>query len=126
MSITRPPAMTPEEAERMISEAQRRGANIRMEDPRFTALMYWFLGIVGTALVAGIGLILSSQSKTNDTIAQINQNIAIMIQRQDFNDRVNAQQDKHMEAIDTRVDRHSERLNSLERFHPDQVIRRAR
>jgi hypothetical protein len=116
--------MTPEEAEKIIHEAQRRGAVIRMEDSRLSGLIQWFYGVVGVAIVGGIGALMNGQARTNESIAQINQNIAVLIQRQDFNDRTNAQQDRHMEATDSRVEHDADRIGSLERSTQSLVIRR--
>src|SRR4051812_18229505 len=53
MSITRPPVMSKEEAEKVLSEMMQRGASIRVSDPRVTAGQNWMLGTIAAGLLAG-------------------------------------------------------------------------
>lgn len=49
---TRPPAITEEQLQRIISAMQRHGASVNVSDPRINALQTWIIGLVGVGLIA--------------------------------------------------------------------------
>jgi hypothetical protein len=96
MSITRPPTLTPEEMDKLLERLADRGAKITMLDPRVTSTQTWIMVTIGAVgiSVAGWGI---------KSINDLNQTMATMIVRYEYeSDRVD-RVEKHVELVDGRV-----------------------
>lgn len=96
MSITRPPTLTPEEMDRLLERLADRGAKITMLDPRVTSAQTWILitiGAVGVS-VAGWGI---------KSINDLNQTMATMITRYEYESKRVDRVERHVESVDGRV-----------------------
>lgn len=108
MSMTKPPAMGPEEIQRVIEAMSRRGASISMADPRVSALHNWLLITIGTMLTVVGGWTINSINELNKTMVKvIEQNTAVQ--------RVNDAQDRRFDNLDRRMDSFDSRLREEER-----------
>lgn len=72
------------------------GARITMQDPRVTSVQTWILVTIGTAglAVAGWGI---------KSINDLNQNMAAMLIRYDYESRRMERVERHLELVDGRV-----------------------
>lgn len=96
MSITRPTAMTPEEAEKIMKEAISRGASVLVSDPRVTAWTNWLLGVIALGLLSGFWSMFAS-------INQLKEQNATLIAEIRFQQQVNAAQDNRLSIYDDRL-----------------------
>jgi hypothetical protein len=96
MSITRPTAMTPEEAEKIMKEAIARGASVLVSDPRVTAWTNWLLGVIALGLLSGFWSMFAS-------INQLKEQNATLIAEIRFQQQVNAAQDNRLSIYDDRL-----------------------
>jgi hypothetical protein len=96
MSITRPTAMTQEEAEKIMKEAIARGASVLVSDPRVTAWTNWLLGAIALGLLSGFWSMFAS-------INQLKEQNATLIAEIRFQQQVNAAQDNRLSIYDDRL-----------------------
>jgi hypothetical protein len=96
MSITRPTAMTPEQAEKIMKEAIARGASVLVSDPRVTAWTNWLLGVIALGLLSGFWSMFAS-------INQLKEQNATLIAEIRFQQQVNAAQDNRLSIYDDRL-----------------------
>jgi hypothetical protein len=96
MSITRPTAMTPEEAEKIMKEAIASGASVLVSDPRVTAWTNWLLGVIALGLLSGFWSMFAS-------INQLKEQNATLIAEIRFQQQVNAAQDNRLSIYDDRL-----------------------
>jgi outer membrane murein-binding lipoprotein Lpp len=112
MSITRPTATTPEEAEKIMKEASARGASVLVLDPRVTAWTNWLLGVIGLGLLSGFWSMSASINQLKEQNATLNANVQFLQQQfaelKAMNSQVNA-------AQDTRLSIYDDRLRAVER-----------
>lgn len=71
MSITRPKAMTQEEAEELIKRMAQHGGQIIVQDPRMSGLINWFIGVVGVVALGVMGWGISSLNELNASLREI-------------------------------------------------------
>ncbi len=95
MSITRPPSSSPEEIERIVDAAVRRGASIQMMDPRLTALQTWILTGIGGILIVLGGWMIKSINDLTVVLAQQSRDLSYLQRdqndlRTEFKSHVNA------------------------------------
>lgn len=103
MTITRPPSMSQHEMDMLFERLANRGAKIELKDPRVTSMQTWLLGIIGTAVVGGLGWGIA-------TMNDLNKNVAVLIQQNAYADRINMAQDARLDIYDAR-------LRDVERSH---------
>jgi outer membrane murein-binding lipoprotein Lpp len=81
MSLTRPTAMTPEEAEKIMKEAIARGASVLVSDPRVTAWTNWLLGAIALGLLSGFWSMFASINQLKEQNATLNANVQFLQQQ---------------------------------------------
>lgn len=96
MSIIRPSSLSPQEMETLLSQLADRGARITMADPRVTSIQTWLLATIGVALVGGVGWGIKS-------INDLNQTMATMITRYEYESKRVDRAERHIESVDGRV-----------------------
>jgi hypothetical protein len=96
VSITRPTAMSQEEAEKIMKEAMARGASVLVSDPRVTAWTNWLLGAIALGLLSGFWSMFAS-------INQLKEQNATLIAEIRFQQQVNAAQDNRLSIYDDRL-----------------------
>lgn len=96
MSLTRPPAMTPEEAERIMKDALTRGAAVQVADPRVTVVTNWLLATIAAGLLAGFWSMFTS-------INTLKEQNATLIAELKFQQQVNQSQDNRLSIYDDRL-----------------------
>src|SRR3954466_10429078 len=96
MSLTRPTAMTPEEADKIMKDAMARGASVLVSDPRVTAWTNWLLGAIALGLLSGFWSMFAS-------INQLKEQNATLIAEIRFQQQVNAAQDNRLSIYDDRL-----------------------
>jgi hypothetical protein len=96
MSITRPTAMTPEEAEKIMREAHERGASVMVSDPRVTLVTNWLLGVIALGLLSGFWSMFTS-------INALKEQNATLIAEIRFQQQVNQSQDTRLSIYDDRL-----------------------
>lgn len=96
MSITRPSTLSQEEMERLIERLANHGARISMTDPRVTSVQTWLMVTIGAVgiSVAGWGV---------KSINDLNQNMAAMLVRYEYDTRRVERLERHVEYVDGRV-----------------------
>ncbi len=108
MTMTRPPNLSPEDLQKIVSDLARRGANINMTDPRVSATQNWLLVTIGATLIVVGGWMITSINSLNNTMVKVvEQNSAMQ--------RVNDAQDRRFDNLDQRMDRFDSRLRDEER-----------
>lgn len=96
MSITRPPAMSPEDIEKVVREMTRRGANIQMTDARLTTVQTWLLTAIGVAII-GLGTwLIQSVNALNITMTRV-------VTQNEARDAEAVRMRQHIEALDRRM-----------------------
>jgi hypothetical protein len=88
--------MTPEEAEKIMKEAQARGASVLVSDPRVTAVTNWLLGVIAFGLLSGFLSMFSS-------INQLKEQNATLIAEIRFQQQINQAQDSRLSIYDDRL-----------------------
>lgn len=96
MGITRPPTLTPEEMDKLMERLANSGARITMQDPRVTSLQTWVLVTIGTVGIAVAGWGIKS-------INDLNQNMATMLIRYEYDTRRMDRVEEHVKYVDGRV-----------------------
>lgn len=96
MGITRPPTLTPEEMDKLMERLANSGARITMQDPRVTSVQTWMLVTMGTVGIAVAGWGIKS-------INDLNQNMATMLTRYEYDSRRMDRIERHVELVDGRV-----------------------
>lgn len=71
MSITRPRAMTQEEAEELIKRMSQHGGQIIVQDPRMSGLINWFVGAVGIVALGVMAWGVNSLNELNASLREI-------------------------------------------------------
>lgn len=96
MSITRPSTLTPEEMDRLMERLANSGARISMTDPRVTSAQTWIMVTIGAVgiSVAGWGV---------KSINDLNQNMAAMLIRYEYDTRRVERVEEHVRSVDGRV-----------------------
>lgn len=96
MSITRPSTLSQEEMDRLLDRIASHGAKLTMVDPRVTSVQTWILSTIGVSIVglAGWGI---------KSINDLNQTMATMLVRYDYDIKRVERIENHLEAVDTRV-----------------------
>lgn len=96
MSITRPSTLTPEEMDKLMERLANSGARISMTDPRVTSLQTWVMVTIGAVgiSVAGWGV---------KSINDLNQNMAAMLIRYEYDTRRVERVEEHVKSVDGRV-----------------------
>lgn len=94
--ITRPSTLSPEEMDRLMERLSNSGARITMQDPRVTSLQTWTLVTMGTIAI-GVG------AWGIKSINDLNQNMAMMLLRYDYDSKRVDRIEQHIEYIDGRV-----------------------
>lgn len=94
--ITRPSTLSPEEMDRLMERLANSGARITMQDPRVTSLQTWLLVTIG-GIAIGVG------GWGIKSINDLNQNMATMLVRYDYDTKRVERIEKHVEYIDGRV-----------------------
>lgn len=96
MSITRPPTLSPEEMDRLLERLANSGARITMADPRVTSVQTWIMVTIGAVgiSVAGWGV---------KSIQDLNQNMAAMLVRYEYDTERVKRLERHVEHVDGRV-----------------------
>lgn len=94
--ITRPPTLSPEEMDRLLERLANSGARITMADPRVTSVQTWIMVTIGAVgiSVAGWGV---------KSINDLNQNMAAMLVRYEYDTRRVERLERHVEYVDGRV-----------------------
>lgn len=96
MTITRPQVSSPEDIEKLVEAAVRRGANIQMSDPRMTALQTWFLGVIGITAIGTGGWLIKS---VNDQTVQLAQLVERMENVQREHNRLELRFENHVNSV---------------------------
>jgi hypothetical protein len=96
MSLTRPTAMTPEEADKIMKDAMARGASVLVSDPRVTAVTNWLLGVIALGLLSGFWSMFAS-------INTLKEQNATLIANMSYLQRVNDSQDARLSIYDDRL-----------------------
>lgn len=96
MSITKPSTLTQEEMDRLFERLANHGASLTMVDPRVTSVQTWILSTIGIAIVglAGWGI---------KSINDLNQTMATMLVRYDYDTKRVERIEQHLESVDARV-----------------------
>lgn len=96
MSITRPSTLSQEEMERLIERLANNGARISMTDPRVTSAQTWIMVTIGAVgiSVAGWGV---------KSINDLNQNMAAMLVRYEYDTKRVERVEEHVKSVDGRV-----------------------
>lgn len=96
MSITRPSTLTPEEMDKLMERLANSGARISMTDPRVTSLQTWVMVTIGAVgiSVAGWGV---------KSINDLNQNMAAMLIRYEYDTKRVERVEEHVRSVDGRV-----------------------
>jgi hypothetical protein len=94
--ITRPSTLTPEEMEKLIERLANHGARISMTDPRVTSVQTWIMVTMG-----GIGIAVGGWGVKS--INDLNQNMAAMLVRYEYDTRRVERIERHIEVVDGRV-----------------------
>lgn len=96
MSITRPSTLTPEEMDKLMERLANSGARISMTDPRVTSLQTWVMVTIGAVgiSVAGWGV---------KSINDLNQNMAAMLIRYEYDTKRVERVEEHVKSVDGRV-----------------------
>jgi uncharacterized radical SAM superfamily Fe-S cluster-containing enzyme len=94
--ITRPSTLSPEEMDRLMERIANSGARITMQDPRVTSLQTWILVTIGTMAIAVGAWGIKS-------INDLNQNMAMMLIRYDYDTKRVERIEQHVEYVDGRV-----------------------
>lgn len=96
MNSTRPPALNPEDVEKIVNAMTRRGASISMTDARFTAVQTWLLTAIGISIIAlGTWLI--------NTVNELNITMTRVVTQNEARDQESARIQSHLEYVDKRV-----------------------
>lgn len=94
--VTRPSTLSPEEMDRLMERLANSGARITMQDPRITSFQTWILVTIGTIAIGVGGWGIKS-------INDLNQNMATMLVRYDY-DRERADRiEQHVDHLDGRI-----------------------
>ena len=121
---TRRGALSKEEVDKVVSEIIKQGARIEMRDARFTALQGWAWVAIGGIVIAGIGTAISQLGDFKASLGDLSRNVALLVQQNGFKDRIDAQQDRHMENTDAQLEEvkkdQRELRQYVDRFHQDQ------
>lgn len=96
MNATRPPALSPEDVEKIVSAMSRKGASISMTDARFTAVQTWFIAAMGVSI---IGL----QTWLINTVNELNITMTRVVTQNEARDQESARIQSHLEYVDKRV-----------------------
>lgn len=94
--ITRPPTLSQEEMDKLMERLANSGARITMQDPRVTSAQTWILVSIGTAGIAVAGWGIKS-------ISDLNQNMATMLTRYEYESKRMDRVERHVEHVDGRV-----------------------
>jgi hypothetical protein len=94
--ITRPSTLTPEEMEKLLERLANHGARITMADPRVTSFQTWILVTMG-----GVGIAVGGWGIKS--INDLNQNMAAMLVRYEYDTRRVERIERHLETVDGRV-----------------------
>lgn len=94
--ITRPSTLSPEEMEKLMERLSNSGARISMQDPRVTSWQTWIMVTMGTVSIAVAGWGVKS-------INDLNQNMAAMLIRYDYESKRVERIERHIELVDGRV-----------------------
>lgn len=93
--------LSQEEIEKIVERLGNRGARITMQDPRVSATTNWLLAAIGLIVITVGGWLIT-------TVNELNKGLAIVIQQNEYSERVN-------DAQDNRLDSYDERLRTVER-----------
>jgi hypothetical protein len=96
MSITRPPTLTDEEMQKLLSQLADRGARITMTDPRVSATTNWLLASIGGIFLLVGGWLITS-------VNTLNEKLATVIQQNAYGERIDANQDARLDIYDARL-----------------------
>jgi hypothetical protein len=88
--------MTPEEAEKIMREAQERGGTVMVADPRVTVWTNWLLGVIALGLLSGFWSMFTS-------INTLKEQNATLIAEIRFQQQVNQSQDTRLTIYDDRL-----------------------
>lgn len=94
--ITRPPAISAEELEKLMERLVTNGARITMADPRVTGAQTWILATIGLTLV-GVG------TWGIKSINELNQTMTRVVTQNEYRDRQVARIEAHLEQIDDKL-----------------------
>lgn len=88
--------MTTEEAEKIMKDAQARGASVLVSDPRVTVVTNWLLGVIAFGLLSGFWSMYAS-------INTLKEQNATLIANMTYLQRVNDSQDTRLSIYDDRL-----------------------
>ena len=104
MSLTRHPAMTQEQADKLhaqLRDISNRGASVTLQDSRVTAVQNWIFATLG-------GSMLLVCAWVGNSIQELNVNVAKLSSQAQYKERVD-------EAQDARLSIYDDRLRNVER-----------
>lgn len=96
MNMTRPPALSPEDVEKIVNAMTRRGASISMTDARFTAVQTWLLTAIGISII-GLGTWLIN------TVNDLNITMTRVVTQNEARDAEAVRIRDHLQSVDRRV-----------------------
>lgn len=82
--------------EKLLERLANNGARITMQDPRVTSMQTWLLVTIG-------GIAIAVGAWGIKSINDLNQNMAMMLLRYDYDNRRMERVEKHVELVDGRV-----------------------
>jgi len=96
VNMTRPPALSPEDVEKIVNAMTRRGASISMTDARFTAVQTWLLTAIGISII-GLGTWLIN------TVNDLNITMTRVVTQNEARDAEAVRIRDHLQSVDRRV-----------------------